>query len=310
MEKITCVFCVNDSYAKYIGVTIKSIAENNRNNDVDIYVLTDFFNDETTLWLNALAETERNITIHINLVDDSKLRGLKDTWSIYTWYRVLIPEILPKSVRRVLYLDADVIVKDDISELFSIDMTDKSIAAVIDIESANAETFLRCGYDSSKGYVCAGVMLMNLDYWREYNLSEKIVKWGFDHNDCIKFPDQDTINFICQDSKIILPLRYGIVDKFFTCDDYYLNQYRQELKAAFYNPGIVHYAGQSPWVYEKAKHVLQFYWDQYNQMLVRPVKRDFESRGLLLLKIIIWGILHRNEQKIKYNIIKNKVDAL
>ena len=42
------------------------------------------------------------------------------------------------------------------------------------------------------------------------DLSKTIIKWGYDNNDIIRFPDQDTINYLCRDSKIVLPLRYGI----------------------------------------------------------------------------------------------------
>ena len=75
-----------------------------------------------------------NAILDIVIVDDSKLKDLKDTWTIYTWYRVLLPEIDGCSVHRVLYLDADTLVSENIEELFSLDMTGKAIAGTVDFQ--------------------------------------------------------------------------------------------------------------------------------------------------------------------------------
>ena len=85
-------------------------------------------------------------SIHIYNVDDSKLKGLKDTWSIYAWYRILLPEVLPCEVKNILYLDADIVIDSDISHLFSVNMEGKSVAGVIDIQSFKPETYERCLY--------------------------------------------------------------------------------------------------------------------------------------------------------------------
>ena len=118
--------------------------------------------------LDEIVKKSNSTKLHIHIVNDESLRGLKDTWSIYTWYRVLLPQVLSEDVHRVLYLDADTIVAGNLNELFTLDMEGKAIAGSIDPESYNKETFERCGYDQSKKYICAGVMLMNLEYLREH----------------------------------------------------------------------------------------------------------------------------------------------
>ena len=289
---IHIAFCVNDGYVPYVAITIKSIAENHKNLYVSIYILSDYISKKNRNLLDTIINPYGNISLFVHIVDDSALRGLKDTWTIYTWYRVLLPRYLPKSVHRVLYLDADTIVAGNIEELFSLDMSNKAVAGTIDPESFKSETFQRCMYDASKKYICAGVLLMNLDYWREHNLSKTIVKWGHEHNDIIRFPDQDTINVLCQDSKIVLSLKYGIMDYFFKTDLFYKEIYAEELRDCIEHPAIIHYAGMNPWKRELATSLMQDEWEKYNKMLPHPVKKEYITKGWNLVKMHIWNILH------------------
>ena len=272
-------FCVNDCYAQYIMVTIKGLLENN-GNPIVIHVLSDYISERNVARLKDLVSSYTFAELKVIIVDDSKLRGLKDTWTIYTWYRVLLPEILDKDVHRVLYLDADVLVAGNIGELFRLDMTGKAIAGTIDFQSKDISTYKRCGYEPEKEYVCAGIMLMNLDYWRKHDIANQVVRWGRDNNDRIQFPDQDSINYICRNAKILLPLKYDIVDGFFH-DDYYYQHYPRELRECVDAPVIIHYAGQAPWVVELSNHLLQDEWEKYNRALKKPVKKVYQSKGFL-----------------------------
>ena len=283
-------FCVNERYAKYLLVPINGLLRNNRG-PIVIHVLSDRLSSKSTRRLRSLIDSREDVELDVIKVDDSKFRGLKDTWTIYTWYRVLLPELLDEDVDRVLYLDTDIGVAGNIEGLFHLDMTGKAIAGTIDFQSKNIATYLRCGYESEKKYVCAGVLLMNLSYWREHDIANKVIRWGRENNDRIRFPDQDSINYICRDIKILLPLKYDIVDGFFY-DSYYYQNYPQELRECVESPAIIHYAGQSPWVVELSNHLLQSEWEKYNKLLRNPVRKVYQSKGLLKLKVIAYRLLH------------------
>lgn len=291
-QSMHVAFCVNDGYAQYIMVTIKGLLENN-SNPIVIHVLSDYISERNVARLKDLVSSYPFAELNVVIVDDSKLRGLKDTWTIYTWYRVLLPEILDKDVHRVLYLDADVLVAGNIGELFRLDMTGKAIAGTIDFQSKDISTYKRCGYEPEKEYVCAGIMLMNLDYWRKHDIANQVVRWGRDNNDRIQFPDQDSINYICRNAKILLPLKYDIVDGFFH-DDYYYQHYPRELRECVESPVIIHYAGQAPWVVELSNHLLQDEWEKYNRALKKPVKKVYQSKGFLKIKVILYRLFHFN----------------
>lgn len=292
-EPIHIVFCVNDKYVPYIAVTIKSITENHSGSRIYMYLLTDGVSDSNQQMLYTITNYLDNVTLQIYKINDSLLRDLKTGyWTIYTWYRILIPQILSNDIKKILYLDADTLVKTDLRALFAIDMTGRSIAAALDIQSFDSDVFERCGYEPFKQYICAGVLLMNLEYWRENRLTEMIIEWARHNSDRLKCPDQDAINYICRDTKIVLPLRYGILQWFFKNENFYRSPYCDQLKECITNPAIIHYAGCAPWYNDGVKHIMRREWFKYNKMLKHPVKCSYYADGFTIVKIICWNILH------------------
>lgn len=290
---IHVVFCVNDVYARYISVTIKSIIENHHNCDIHIHVLTNYISIYNQKILYEIIKGFSRVSLRIYEIDDTSLQGLKTGhWTIYTWYRLLIPDTLPNEINRVLYLDADTLVVANLTDLFSINMDRKSIAAVEDIYSNDKKIYNRLGYDSSQKYICVGVMLMNLDFWRKNQLSEKIINWARHNSSSIVAPDQDAINYICRDTKILLPLRFDIFNMFLVSEVYLQKPYLEQVKACVMTPAIIHYAGCVPWVKDEPQHLFYNKWIKYNKMLKHPVKIKYKAKGLLLLKYYLWDILH------------------
>lgn len=292
-NKAHIAFCVNNTYAQYIAVTIKSIAENFLYNRVCIHVLTDYISTKNIQRLNEVINDYDQLSLHIHEVDDFPLRGLKTNgWTIYTWYRLLLSDILSIEIKRVLYLDADTLVTADLTELFNMDMVNKSIASVVEDNTFNQKYYDRLGYNSYKQYICAGVVLINLEYWREHHLAEKMIDWARMNENKLKLPDQDVINYICQDTKILLPLRFGVVQWFFHIDKFYEPPYLQELEDCLRNPAIIHYGFCPPWVMDSPKHLMQKEWERYNKMLRHPVKSKYKANGWMLIKSILWDVLH------------------
>lgn len=244
--------CLNDKYVPYACVTIQSILMHHRKENVTFHLVTDGFTEKSTQLLCRLVGGA-NLNIY-QVTDDTKLDGLNMAWSKYTWYRVYLPELLPKSVGRVLYLDCDVCVTDQLDELFDMDMEEKAIAGVLDPESYSDSVYDRLGYSSDKKYICAGVLMMNIHYWRKADISEKVLDYGKTYPEKTLFPDQDAINVICQDVKVILSPKYSPflrIAKFFEKEEW--NEYIS-------HPAIIHYAGCAPWKGNPNNHPFHYYW--------------------------------------------------
>ena len=105
-------------------------------------------------------------------------------WSYMSLMRLALPEILPEE-DRVLWMDIDTIVEDDITELFETDMDDSYFGM--------AEEPMRSKRPFR--YYNAGVMLMDLAKLRDGKYLDLI---DYVNRREMDFPDQDVINLLCQ----------------------------------------------------------------------------------------------------------------
>ena len=298
MNTIHIAFCINDSYVPYVTVTMKSVIMNHSGKALAFYILTDFISCQKRKLIDDVVNNLQNVSYKIIYIEDGRLSYLKTGyWNVYTWYRICLPSLLPNDIKRVLYLDADTLVVGNIEALFELEMDNIAVAGCLDPQTYQKETFLRCGYDSAKHYICAGVLLMNLDYWREHQLTDTLIQYAIDNKDTIKFPDQDSINVVCQDCKIVLPLKYGIMDSIFR---YELGGKNASVFCdSLLNPAIVHFAANPPWYKEYDKRLFHDEWRKFNRTLKNPVTRKYKTRGWPLLKMFIWNILHPSKRPVQ-----------
>ena len=255
-KPIISILCATDeNYVSYCGVMLASVFENNRDVCVDAYILTD--KTLSTLSCKRFDKLARqyHTTIHYLHIDSSILKAFPikgmDYWSIATYYRLYTAEALPASVHRVLYLDCDIIVKRSLLPLWEIDMTGKAVAGVSDIFEDCGENQKRLLYPVSAGYFNAGVLLINVDYWREHTIGQQCLDFLNNHYDLIEANDQDVLNAVLWDKKLTLEITYNFQIQFlkqFFFNTYQESQQRTILSVKDNYPSIIHYATpQKPW---------------------------------------------------------------
>ena len=291
-------FCVNDAYVPYIAVTIKSIRVHHPDEGLVFHILTDGVSEKNRARLQDEVADDPGVSCHIITVDRSKvcrLRKGKQHESV--WYRVLLPEYLSDDVHRVLFLDADTLVTGSLDALFELDLDGRSVAGCLDPLSFNADTFERLEYDPSLKYLCAGVLMINLDYWREHGLEERIIAFATDQAERLRFWDQDAVNYVCRDTKLVLPLRYGVMSCFFWPAWVGRIGSKEELRECLLDPAIIHFAGNAPWKKELSRMLFHEDWQRYNKMLRRPVVRRYSLKGFKLLKLFAWNIVFPGKRK-------------
>lgn len=171
--------------------------------------------------------------------------------SYATYYRLLIPQILPQNIRKVLFLDCDIIVRHSLLPLWETDIEGYALAAVIDNLDSAIGTFNRLKYSPSLGYFNAGVLLLNLKFWRENNIHSEIRSYMKNHYEDIIFCDQDILNYVFRERKRLLPIKYNFQTCFlYSVDncgfDYW--KYEEEILEARKDPVVLHYTMGKPWM--------------------------------------------------------------
>jgi lipopolysaccharide biosynthesis glycosyltransferase len=251
------VLCADHGFVMPCGVLMYSICINNKDININFYIITDdSLTEEDKKDIEYISQEYNPInTVTFLYVVDSMVENVLWYKSSYypkqIFYRLFMTELLPKTVDKVLYLDCDIIVRGSLRNLWDIDIDNKSIGATIDGDSGMLETYNRLKYDIALGYFNSGVMLINISYWRDNQIYKQIIDFINNHRGLITLGDQDPMNYIMRNSKIHIPLTYNVQPKFLYQYQYMsfsIYQYKDELNEARVNPIILHFAGCRPWV--------------------------------------------------------------
>lgn len=208
---LTLVFATDDAYAPYAGVAIQSLIDCvDPSKTYSINILYTKLSDKNALRLLELAQDN----VGISLVDVS---GLIDGHSAYStahfseamYYRVLIPRLFPEK-DKVLYLDCDVLVQDDVAKLFDIDLGSSILGAVHNLCSAKRTEYVSevLGLSDDQ-YFNSGVILFNIGPFIANNIEQKCFSLISEHRN-LECPDQDILNLACADHITWLPDRWNV----------------------------------------------------------------------------------------------------
>ena len=205
--RIPIFFATDDNYFKYLVVTLASIeAHANDEYIYDIKILTSGLSEDNE---NAVKEFAfPHLSVSVVSVDEKMKRirnnvaqRLRDYYSESIFYRIFIPHLFPK-LEKCVYLDCDVVLKDDVSKFYFTDIGDNILGAIPDESIAPIPEF--CAYvdevvGSPEGvYFNSGVLLINSQKFREEKIEEKLLHLITEYNFQTVAPDQDYLNFLCR----------------------------------------------------------------------------------------------------------------
>jgi len=162
--------------------------------EAECYLL-DCGTEAKTLAVLTEYATRHHIRLTVIKVDVARLAGLPTPrhWSAAIYARLLIPELLPLSVQRALYLDADCMVVGDLVPFWNAPIMDAAVAGVLD----TAHQYEHLSGINTERYISSGVLLMNLTVWRRDNIASSV--FTFVREQKPAFPDQTAINVVCAD---------------------------------------------------------------------------------------------------------------
>ena len=247
-----CLSCDNN-YAQYAGVVIASILLNSDDKSFfNFYILDGNIEQENKDKIEKLKEIKdfnlNFISIDENLFEVYKKIGTHSYISLSAYYRLKLASLLPK-IDKVLYLDCDVIVSSDLTELFETDISEYYAAGVKDI-AVNSSGYVPKLEDGNL-YFNAGVLYFNLDKIRKDNIESEFEKYTIENFDKIRVGDQEIINVVCQGKIKELPSTWNVQSSNFVNRSDYTK-----------NPNIVHYVGRNkPWKFGSINYWKNLYFN-------------------------------------------------
>ena len=292
-------FCISDNYNSIVAVALQSFVDHHTNDSVfTFHLVSEALSSDNLDYLRGVIAQRSSWKLLYHPIEEKSLAHIPTgPFTIHAWYRIFLDKLLPGEVDKVLYLDADTLIASPIDELFKIPLENVAIGAAKDQQNFITATKQRLGLPQQHTYICSGVLLMNLSYWREHNIAQQILDWAIANAHRLGCPDQDAINVVLREKMVVLTAEWGVIAKNFMYHAFYQTE---EAYEAYHHPRIIHYAGCAPWYHELSNIAPRFQklWYETNQRMERPV--EMQSYFPSIIKRIKALFRHIQEGRLTY----------
>ena len=297
---INICFCIHDiagTYSKYLGTAICSVLENT-NSEICFFII----HDETLKSYNkeniCKLINKYNCKVEFCLLDASAFDEYAhrvDSFTIGSLFRLKLINVLSHKIKKIIYLDVDVIVNMDIKELWSVDLEGHMIAACLDEEiSSNGNTWTcKNRLLESQTYVNSGVLVINIEEIRKkVDLEKECFAFLKKYPKC-ELSDQDALNFVFKNKILVLDRKYNKFTRKCNneedeCIYHYAGSNVDFEEKNIWDNLFIKYFLKTPW--GTNDNILNMYeYTFLNKKHAILVYRRFINLFLLKKKKIIWG---------------------
>lgn len=204
---------------------------------------------------------------------------------------------------KIIYLDGDIIVRKDLTELQTLNLGDSYCAAVQDMDSGvQFKGSERLGLPY---YFNSGVMVLNLKKIRFERLSYRMFQIKKERKD-LYYMDQDVLNVAFGGKIILLPLRFNYINESFVggkysiqeINDFFQSNYN-DIQDISSDSCILHMAGQlKPWKHKEApsyeEWIQYFHHSSMKDENIEYTENKDHNKFISLLKTKLETLLHKN----------------
>lgn len=287
----------DDNYVPYCGIMLTSLFENNKDEDIHVFILTESLSLENNKKYADLAKKYRQeITIVIVNKDSFKNCPVKpgDHVSTAAYFRLMVSDLLPADIDKILYLDCDIIINGSLKGIYNSDISNQACGVIFDEAGFDIINYTRNNLDIKRHqYLNSGVLLINLDYWRKHNVSLRCMEYVDSHSDNLAFHDQDTLNAVLKDEISFLPIKYNFQTGYITKQVFnsYPEAFQKEIQDSVKSPVVIHFTGkQKPWI-KGCRQPYTPIWDKYRKLSFWKDNSIIIPKMSLKTKLEVW----RNE---------------
>ena len=259
-------------YARHAITMLMSFFKNNKKNGpIKIWLASSDLSGRNLNNLQKIIQ-DNNACLKIINIDEDQLCNLPlgVHFTRANYYRILALDMI--DAQKVLYLDVDLIITQNITSLWEQQLNNVILAAV---DEQNSERVTALNLKRGASYFNSGVMLVNLELWRSSQISKKVLQFIRNSPELIQFVDQCGVNKIIDGEFLHLNRKYNFQSWMYAnCDQRYI-------------PMIVHFTGSSkPWQMLNYHPHKNLYWYYRQKTEYKSYMYDDFSIAKLLIKII------------------------
>ena len=281
-EVIQVLFCSNREYCEHMGVAMASLLTHNSKRRFRLHVVLTDASGEEEHRIEQVVRRFPNATVEFKHYDCEHIGDFRvdDHITLDSYVRLFLPELVGPDVRRLIYLDCDLLVCSELDELWNADLREHIVGAVPD---AFSEDHGALGFTDDETYFNAGVLLIDVERWRSAGLTDTLVNYIRNNMSVLRHHDQDAINAVLRGKIVPLALNWNFTPRHADADPNVLGMSRREFMAIRRKPGIVHFAsGYKPWLRGAEPHYKSWYYryrdlTPWGQAAPRAARRSIET---------------------------------
>lgn len=253
-DVVNVAYCSSDLFSEVCAVSIVSLFENNKHlRKINVYIIDDKITDKNKKRILDMAGKYKRDIYFILLPNPSEFYQ-DERFTIkslgHTYARMILGDIIPDEVERIVSLDSDTMVLDKIDELWNTDMGGHPIAGVDDCMGKVA--LVKTQHLKEDSTHCnAGMYLIDLSVWRKEDWTElfhQYITHLFDKGITLGGYEEEVITKVVGERMMVLPPKFNLMtlEQVFTYKELLkfrepINYYTEEdIADAKANPVITH----------------------------------------------------------------------
>lgn len=268
------VMSSDERYSKHLEVVLLSSAMNaSDSSELHFHILDGGLSEKSKSRIEAVTYPFGcGLTFHSEVQPEyADYSVTSERMSTTAYYRISIPDMLPKTAERALYLDCDLVVEDDLLQLDTVSFQEtEGIAAVQDISRKSIRGQRKTPGVPPGCYFNSGVLLFNLPFWRLDNTSQKVREYKLKYSDVLTTNDQCALNGVLWKNWRRLSPSWNQQSGIYrqrVGDRSSVGWSKEDIKKAISSPKIIHYVGRrKPWLID-CPHPLRHRYHYYREMI-------------------------------------------
>lgn len=308
MKEISIAVCFDENYALNGAMVLHSAAQNIKKGiKIKAYVIDGGVKEKTKKRFKKIAKDNLEIIWlkpDLSIFNDLPL----SPWTTKVSHaRLLIPNIIPKRIKKILYLDSDMLVLDDITELWKLSLGNHVLFALQDLtyshvhKKTNSQALIAAGMASSSPYFNSGLLFINLFNWGKNDVLSKYIeilyKMGHKFTHC----NQDALNIILND-------KWKPLNHYWLAANTIYQSSKEGIKKIVKNKKMIHFTGTTPGLVG-CKHPLKDIFYKYVFHSSWFSKREyFLWRSNLFIKDIHYSALRKVKLFLKSKIKGTRIE--
>jgi len=328
------VLCAaDDHYIKPLAVTLRSAAARlNPNSHLHVVLMDGGISDSN---FAALDDTLQGLPVSVNVlsVNRKEVEDLGTSHHIThtAYFRLLAGRLLPPEIKKVIYLDSDVLVNADLTELWKLELGDHYCLAAPDIACPYIDAYAACendpalkpavpyfaavspvanwrelGIDGQANYFNSGVMVLNLQRWRQESIDQKLLACLRENAAYVWCWDQYALNVVFAGQWGMMPLRWNQGAHIFEYPDAASSPLDEsEYSQLRDDPAVIHFTTEfKPWKYHPFHPLRDLFFEALDETSWRgwrPEKPEFSLKRWWDLQAVHWirsAVIHYRKWKL------------